>query len=57
MKRDSIDWAEISVPVLFRKMFVPTVLGFWLAIPLAELLTLVIIIVYAASKVRRDRLW
>ncbi len=27
MKRDSIDWAAISVPVLFRKMFVPTLLG------------------------------
>ncbi len=27
MKRDSINWAEMNIPALFRKMFVPTLLG------------------------------
>ncbi len=27
MKRDSIDWAEMNIPVLFGKIFIPTLLG------------------------------
>ena len=27
MKRDNINWAEMKIPVLFRKMFIPTILG------------------------------
>lgn len=31
MKRDSIDWGTMNIPTLFRKMFVPTLLGMMLA--------------------------
>lgn len=27
MKRDNINWAEMNIPVLFSKMFIPTILG------------------------------
>ena len=27
MKKDSINWAEMKIPVLFSKMFIPTILG------------------------------
>lgn len=31
MKRDSIDWGKMNIPLLFCKMFVPTLLGMLLA--------------------------
>lgn len=31
MKRDSIDFENTNIPVLFRKMFIPTLLGMLLA--------------------------
>lgn len=31
MKRDSIDFGKMNIPVLFRKMFIPTLLGMLLA--------------------------
>lgn len=31
MQRDSIDWGSMDIPLLFRKMFVPTLLGMLLA--------------------------
>lgn len=31
MERDSIDWGKADIPLLFRKMFIPTLLGMLLA--------------------------
>ncbi len=31
MEKDKLDWGEMNIPILFRKMFVPTLLGMLLA--------------------------
>lgn len=31
MESDNIDWKKMDIPLLFRKMFIPTLLGMLLA--------------------------